>query len=76
MHLPVVQDAYEKLNSNVDVLKHKSVEQEEICPLLCTQLSNAQIEFEDKMACKEKVEILLQTLEKERNYLLKDRKLF
>ena len=41
MHLHVVQDAYEKLNSDVDILKQKIVEQEELCFLLHIQLSNA-----------------------------------
>ena len=34
MHLLVVQDAYEKLNFEVDLLKQKSMEQEELCSLL------------------------------------------
>lgn len=38
MHLPVVQDAYENLNFEVDLLKQKSMEQEELCSLLHTQL--------------------------------------
>ena len=41
MHLPVVQDANENLNSEVDLSKLKTMEQEELCSLLHTQLYGA-----------------------------------
>ena len=73
MHLPMVQEAHWKLMLKYAIMQKNIVEQEEVCPILRIELSNTQIEIENQMACKEKVELLIQTLEKERSDLLKER---
>ena len=65
----MVQEAYGKLMLDYANMQQKTIEQEEVC-------SNTKIEIENQMACKEKADLSLQTLEKERSDLLKERELF